>query len=194
MRTNGLRRGIAGSAVRLLALLLAVCLLPVLSLAETAETAEAAETVETAVTTETAEATEAEETAEAAGSDWVDFILICNEGMNNDKGNAGNTIMLVAINRNTGRINLVSFTWDTFIDYDGYDAPQKLDMPYRNNGPEELIRVFNNNFDTGITRYLSLNYLNLASLIDDYGGVDVDISIAERNALNGMVASKKIRL
>ena len=41
---------------------------------------------------------------------------------------------------------------------------------------------------------MSLNYLNLASLIDNYGGVDVDISRAERNALNGMVGSKKNQL
>ena len=167
MKNIGLLKRITGHAVRLLALLLAVCLLPVMSMAEAEE---------------------------GTGSDWIDFVLICNEGMNNDKGNAGNTIMLVAINRNTGRINLVSFTWDTFIDYDGYDVPQKLDMPYRNNGPQELIRVFNNNFDTGISRFLSLNYLNLASLIDSYDGVEVDISIAERNALNGMVASKRNQL
>jgi hypothetical protein len=78
--------------------------------------------------------------------------------------------------------------------YAGYDVLQKLDMPYRNNGPEEAMKVFNANFGMEIDHYMSLNYLNLASLIDEYGGVNVDITRAERNALNGMVASKKIRL
>ena len=125
---------------------------------------------------------------------WVDFLLICNEGMNNDKGNAGNTLMVVSMNPEEGKIRLLMFTWDTFVDYEGYDVPQKLDMPYRNNGPEESMKVFNQNFGTNIEYYLSLNYLNLAELIDDYGGVDIDISRAERNALNGMVASKKNQL
>lgn len=125
---------------------------------------------------------------------WVNFLLICNEGMNNDKGNAGNTLMAVAMNQYTGVIRLMMMTWDTFVDYEGYDVPQKLDMAYRNNGPEEAVKVFNANFGTEITRYMSLNYLNLASLIDSYGGVDVDITRAERNALNGMVASKKNQL
>ena len=126
----------------------------------------------------------------AAASDWVSFLLICNEGMNNTQGNAGNTLMLVAMNPNTGKIRLASFTWDTFVDYEGYDVPQKLDMPYRNNGPEEAMKVFNANFGTELTHYMSLNFLNLANLIDSYGGVTVDVTRAERNALNGMVASK----
>ena len=151
---------------KLVALVLAACLLPVCALAEEANT----------------------------NGDWVNFLLICNEGMNNDKGNAGNTLMVVAMNPVIGKIRLLSFTWDTFIDYEGYDVPQKLDMPYRNNGPEEAMKVFNANFGTDIHNYMSLNYLNLASLIDEYNGVNVDITRAERNALNGMVASKKIRL
>ena len=132
------------------------------------------------------------ENAEPDG--WTTFLLICNEGMNNDKGNAGNTMMVVSINAGEGKIRLLQFTWDTFVHYEGYDVPQKLDMPYRNAGPEEALRVFNENFGTDIKLYMSLNYLNLASLIDAYGGVTVEVTRAERNALNGMVASKKNRL
>lgn len=153
--------------IRLTALLIAICLLPVISIAE--------------------------ETKEE-NSKWVSFLLICNEGMNNDKGNAGNTLMVAAMDPVLGKICLMMFTWDTFIDYEGYDVPQKLDMPYRNNGPEEAVKVFNDNFNLNINHYLSLNYLNLASLIDEYGGINVDITRAERNAINGMVGSKKIRL
>ncbi len=152
--------------LRWMALLLIICIMPILSMAE--------------------------ETPDQ--NDWLSFLLICNEGMNNDKGNAGNTLMVAAMNPIRGRIHLMMFTWDTFVDYEGYDVPQKLDMPYRNNGPEEAMKVFNANFGLNITHYLSLNYLNMASLIDEYGGVNVDVTRAERNALNGMVASKKIRL
>lgn len=133
-----------------------------------------------------------EEIAEAQKdpSNWINFLLICNEGMNNNGGNAGNTISVVAMNPKVGKIRLMFFTWDTFVDYEGYDVPQRIDMPYRNNGPEEVMKVFDDNFNFDINLFMSLNYLNLASLIDAYGGVDVDISRAERNALNGMVASK----
>ena len=124
-------------------------------------------------------------------NDWVSFLLICNEGMNNRGGNAGNTLMVVGMNPVTGKIRLMMFAWDTFVQYHGYDVPQKIDMPYRNNGPEETMKVFNANFNMDIQMFMSLNYLNLASLIDTYGGVNVDVSRAERNALNAMVASKK---
>ena len=122
---------------------------------------------------------------------WVDFVLVCNEGNNNTGGNVGNTMMVVSMNPQTGMIRLVPFTWDTFIKYEGYDVPQKLDQPYRNRGPEETLKVFNYNFNMQIELFMSLNYLNLASMIDSFGGVTVDITRAERNALNSMVASKK---
>lgn len=153
--------------IRLAALLICLCLLPIFA---------------------TAEENKEED------NNWVSFLLICNEGMSNAKGNAGNTLMVAAMEPDLGKIRLMMFTWDTFIDYEGYDVPQKLDMPYRNNGPEEAVRVFNDNFGLNINHYLSLNYLNLASLIDEYGGINVDITRAERNAINGMVGSKKIRL
>ena len=150
--------------LRLTALLLILCLLPTLA------------------------------AAEEVADNWTYFLLICNEGMNNEQGNAGNTLMVVGMDPVKGQIRLMMFTWDTFIDYEGYDVPQKLDMPYRNNGAEEAMKVINQNFGLNIDHYLSLNYLNMASLIDEYGGVSVDITRAERNALNGLVGSKKVRL
>ena len=136
-----------------------------------------------------------EETEETLDEkEWVSFFLICNEGMGNRGGNAGNTSMIVSMNPQTGTIRLMMFTWDSFIEYEGYDVPQLLDMAYRNNGPEETVRVFNANFDLNIEYYMSLNYLNMASLIDTFGGVQCEVTRAERNAINGMVASKKEQL
>ena len=125
---------------------------------------------------------------------WISFLLICNEGMNNNKGNAGNTLMVISMEPATGEIRLMELTWDTFIDYEGYDVPQKLDMPYRNNGPEETMRVLNANFGLGLELYISLNYLNFASLVDTYGGVVVNVTRPERNALNQLVSAKKEQL
>lgn len=158
---------------------------------------EAANT-ETAAAEEDLSAANAAAAAQAgalnADSDWVTFLLLCNEGMNNTGSNVGNTLMGVSVNPNSGKIRLMMVTWDTFIEYEGYDIPQLLDMAYRNNGPEEAVKVFDANFDMHIDRFMSLNFLNLARLIDTYGGVDVDITRAERNALNGLVASKRRNL
>ena len=132
----------------------------------------------------------AEEEAKSS-DDWVTFFLMCNEGMTNDGSNVGNTIMLVSMNPNSGKIRLMMFAWDTFVQYEGYDVPQLIGMPYRNVGPEGTMEVFNKNFGLDVNHFISLNYLNLATLIDDFGGVNADVTRAERNALNGMVDSKK---
>ena len=130
--------------------------------------------------------------AEASGEDgWVTFFMMCNEGMTNEGGNVGNTVMVVGMKPDTGKIRLMMVTWDTFIQYEGYDIPQLISTPYRNLGPDGTMTAFNTNFGFEIPHFMSLNFLNLAGLIDAYGGVDVDVTRAERNALNGMVASKK---
>ena len=133
----------------------------------------------------------AEDIPEQNERGWVDFILVCNEGNSNTGGNVGNTMMVVSMNPKTGKIRLMMMTWDTFIRYEGFDQPRKLDEPFRRNGPEATLRTFDDNFNMDIKLFMSLNYLNLASMIDSFGGVKVNVSKAEQNALNMMVASKK---
>ncbi len=132
-----------------------------------------------------------EDTDSVDYSRWTTFLLLCNEGMTNDGGNVGNTIMVVSMHPGTGKIRQMMVTWDTFIQYEGFDFPQLIGSSYRNKGPEGTVDNFNKNFQMDVTHYMSLNFLNLASLIDAYGGVTVDVTRQERNALNGMVASKK---
>ena len=129
--------------------------------------------------------------AEAVEHDRVDFVLVCNEGMHNDGGNSGNTMMVATFDLDTAEIRLMMLTWDTFIYVEGYDVPQLTDQPYRINGPEGTMEAINDNFGQDVEHFLSLNYLNLANLIDAYGGVEVDITRSERNALNAMVSAKK---
>lgn len=129
--------------------------------------------------------------AEEEDNGRLSFLLLCNEGMRNDGDNVQSTIMAVSFDPELGTVRLLMFTWDTFIQMEGYDIPQLIDQPYRVSGPEGTLKAFNENFHQQIGHFLSINYLNLANLIDDYGGVDADITRAERNALNGMVASKK---
>ena len=60
--------------------------------------------------------------------------------MSRNYGRAG-VALLCTVEMSTGKIRLLMMAWDTFIDYPGYDLPQKLDTPYRNNGPEETVKV-----------------------------------------------------
>ena len=183
----------------ILAVLLAMSLVSVSVLAEEETVSESTvqdtseEAGETVVTEEEIEenSSKPEDGTVDANSDWITFFLICNEGMSDRGGNSGNTMMVLSMNRNTGVIRIVPFAWDTFMEFEGYDAPQRIDQAYRNDGPEETVKVFNENMGTDIQLFMSLNFLNLATLINDYGGVTVDVTRAERNALNNMVSSKK---
>ncbi|HML46765.1 MAG TPA: hypothetical protein PKE04_08465, partial [Clostridia bacterium] len=87
----------------------------------------------------------AEEIPSTDGDAWVTFLLICNEGMLNDGGDVGNTIMVVSMNPELGSIRQLMVGWDTFIEYPGFETPQLLDKPFRVGGPEEMLKLFNEN-------------------------------------------------
>lgn len=132
----------------------------------------------------------AEEAPAPEQEDWHTFVLICNEGNNNAIGDVGNTIMIFSVNPSQGVIKQVTLLWDIFITDEAYEEQQPLDQPFRDYGADKVLEVINENFRQDIRYVCSINYMNLAMLIDYYGGVYIDLSRADRNAINGLLGDK----
>jgi len=130
------------------------------------------------------------ESADGGDAEWFTFFLMCNEGNINERGDVGNTIMVFSVNPVEGRIKQAIIRWDVFYEDPDTSELQLFDQPFREGGVEKAMETFNRLFDQNISSYLSINYLNLAYLLDEYGGVYVDLSRAERNAINGLLDDK----
>ena len=94
-------------------------------------------------------------------------------------GNENSDTMIIAsVNNDTKEVKLVSIYRDTLLNL-GDDTYSKANAAYAYGGPEQAITMLNTNLDLNITDYATVKFDALATIIDDLGGLDMDMSYAE---------------
>ena len=101
-----------------------------------------------------------------------------------DKGNNRSDVMIIAsINDATGEVKLVSLYRDTYLDI-GDGKYQKANAAYAYGGPDQAVSMLNRNLDLNIDDYVTVGFNGVASLIDEVGGVEIDVQPDEIEHLN----------
>ena len=101
-----------------------------------------------------------------------------------DKGNNRSDVMIIAsINDATGDVKLVSLYRDTYLDI-GDGKYQKANAAYAYGGPDQAVSMLNRNLDLNIDDYVTVGFNGVASLIDEVGGVEIDVQPDEIEHLN----------
>ena len=103
-----------------------------------------------------------------------------------DAGNS-DAIMIVSIDGNKGKVKMISIARDTYANLPKY-GKTKITHAYSYGGPELAMATLNENFGTDITDYITVNFEQLAEIIEQMGGIDVELNEAERQELNKYVA------
>ena len=99
-----------------------------------------------------------------------------------DKSAAGgensDTIIIASVNNDTKDVKLVSVYRDTLLNL-GNDTYSKANAAYAYGEAEQAITMLNTNLDLNISEYATVNFNALTTIIDDLGGLDMDMSYAE---------------
>ena len=82
-------------------------------------------------------------------------------------------VIICAINDKTGEIRLCSVYRDTFLNVGDYYT--KCNAAYSWGGPEQAITMLNKNMDLNITDFATIGFKGLTDIIDELGGVEVDV-------------------
>ncbi len=93
---------------------------------------------------------------------------------NLDSGNS-DTIILVSINNDTKEVNMVSVQRDTYLKV-ADDTYRKCNYAYNHGGVEQAINMLNTNLDLKISGYVSVDFYALALIVDDLGGLELEIT------------------
>ncbi len=93
------------------------------------------------------------------------------------------SMMILTIDTEHDSIKITSVLRDTLVPLEGY-GPQKLNAAYAYGGPELAIKTLNQAFDLNIRDYATVNFAGMADIIDAMGGIEVDITEAERVEAN----------
>lgn len=83
------------------------------------------------------------------------------------------SIMVLSIDNKHNKIKMTSILRDTRIDnIDGIGA-QKINAAYGYGGAELAIKTINQNFNLNIEDYVTINFYNMALVVDAFGGTEI---------------------
>ncbi len=92
-------------------------------------------------------------------------------------------MMIVSFDFKHHKVKVVSLMRDSLVDIEGYGR-KKLNSAYAIGGVELAIKTINQNYKMNITDYVSVNFNQMAHIVDALGGVEVEITEAERKNAN----------
>lgn len=113
----------------------------------------------------------------------INIALYGVDSRNNDYEGRSDAIMICSVNGKTGKVKLISVARDTYVSVPGY-YDTKINHAYAYGGPELAIQTLNENFGMDVKDYVTVNFDSLAEVIDEMGGVTIDVTEAERQQIN----------
>lgn len=93
------------------------------------------------------------------------------------------SIMVLSIDKKTKTLKLTSILRDSQVLIDGY-GNDKITHAYAYGGPELAIKTLNQNFKLDIKDYVTINFAGLEDIINILGGVEIEVTEAEKNHMN----------
>lgn len=99
------------------------------------------------------------------------------------KGNRSDTMIIANINNDTKEVKLVSVYRDTYLDLTT-GKYNKCNAAYSVGGPDTAVQMLNKNLDLDIQKYVSVDFAALTKVVDELGGIMIDVDESEIEHLN----------
>lgn len=108
------------------------------------------------------------------------FGLDARDGENVGRSDA---LMVLTIDKKHHKLKLTSILRDSQVYIDGYGY-DKITHAYAYGGPELAIKTLNQNYHLDIQDYVTVNFTKMAQIVDAFGGVEMDLTGAEKGQIN----------
>lgn len=99
------------------------------------------------------------------------------------------TIIIASVNPKNKSIKLISIPRDTYVNIPGR-GKDKINHAYAFGHEQLSIKTINNNFGLNISEYITIDFSGLIHVIDDIGGIRMNITEAERKYINQSAKQK----
>lgn len=100
-------------------------------------------------------------------------------GVDAQEGDAGRSDCILLMSLDGNVLRMCSLARDTLVTIPGEEAKTKLGHAYALGGPEKALETVQENFGLEVTRYASVNFSQMAEIVDLMGGVEVPLTQAE---------------
>ena len=123
------------------------------------------------------------DTHEGLSDEVINIAVFGVDSRTDEVAGRSDAMMIVSVDMKHNKIKAVSLMRDSLVNIQGY-GKYKLNGAYARGGVELAIKTINQNFKMNITDYVSLNFNQLAGIVDALGGVEVEVTEAERKNAN----------
>ena len=117
------------------------------------------------------------------GSKVTNIALFGLDDRTNTFKGRSDVIMVLSVDKKHDKIKMTSILRDSLVHIDGY-GEDKLNHAYSYGGAELAIKTLNQNFNLDIKNYVTVNFNNMAGIVDAVGGIDLTITEGEMNEIN----------
>lgn len=102
-----------------------------------------------------------------------------------DGGSEGRSdaVMILSLNSREHKLKMVSLMRDSYVNIEGYGY-EKLTHAYAYGGPELAVRTINENFSMDIEDYATVNFYEMAEIVEAFGGVELEVTGDEMREVN----------
>ena len=107
------------------------------------------------------------------GGQATNYLLVGTDDRAGVSGSRSDTILLLRVQG--GGARMMSIPRDLYVTIADSGRRQKINAAY-NTGASNLIRTIKNNLGIPVDRYLEVNFVSFAKLVDAVGGVDIDFA------------------
>lgn len=114
----------------------------------------------------------------------VNILLIGTDSRENGEDGRSDAMILLSVSSRSKKIYMTSLLRDMYVDIPGHDG-NRLNAAYAFGGAELLMETVEKNLDITVNRYVLVNFEAFANLVDAVGGVDLVLSQAEIELVNG---------
>jgi LCP family protein required for cell wall assembly len=104
----------------------------------------------------------------------TNILLIGLDARPGQKTGRSDTMILLSLDADHGCIKLVSFMRDLYVEIPG-KKNNRLNAAYAFGGPDLLIKTLKKNFGVKVDHYIAVNFSILADVIDQLGGLEIDV-------------------
>lgn len=115
-------------------------------------------------------------------NDVKNFVLLGIDARNLSHQSRSDVMIIVSINYSNNTIRLVSLQRDLYVRVRGSNT--KLSHAYFYGGAELAVSTINNNFQMNVDDHVTVNFYSVADIINELGGVSLEITEAERRQIN----------
>lgn len=119
----------------------------------------------------------------------INILLLGSDSKNMSDQYAGNSdaMIIVSINPKYKSIKLISIPRDTAANIEGFEHRYKINAAFATGKEQLAIKTINENFGLDLKEYVTINISSMYDIINELGGVDLEITKEEMKWINEYV-------